>query len=48
MNQIVDGVENISPGLSFAAGNIFGISQIDVKSVEMVVGHPLLFMVPEE
>jgi iron complex outermembrane receptor protein len=38
MNQIVDGVENVSPGLSFAAGNIFGLSQIDVKSVEMVVG----------
>jgi hypothetical protein len=38
MNQIVDGVENISPGLSFAAGNIFGASQIDVKSVELVVG----------
>jgi hypothetical protein len=38
MNQIVDGVENISPGLSFAAGNIFGVSQIDIESVEMVVG----------
>ena len=24
--------------LSFAAGNIFGLSQLDVKSVEMVVG----------
>ncbi len=38
MNQIVDGMENIAPGLSFAAGNIFGVSQIDVESVEMVVG----------
>jgi iron complex outermembrane recepter protein len=38
MNQIVDGVENLSPGLSFSAGNIFGLSQIDIKSVEMVVG----------
>ena len=38
MNQIIDGVENISPGLSFAASNIFGLSQIDVKSLEMVVG----------
>lgn len=38
MNQIVDGVENVSPGLSFAAGNIFGVSQIDIESVEMVVG----------
>ena len=38
MNQIVDGMENIAPGLSFAAGNIFGVAQIDVESVEMVVG----------
>ncbi|TAJ10130.1 TonB-dependent receptor [Marinilabiliaceae bacterium JC017] len=38
MNQIVDGVENIAPGLSFAAGNIFGLSQIDIESLEMVIG----------
>ena len=38
MNQVVDGVENTSPGLSFAAGNIFGVPQIDIESVEMVVG----------
>ncbi|GAB1451233.1 TonB-dependent receptor [Draconibacterium sp.] len=38
MNQVVDGIENVSPGLSFAAGNIFGVSQIDIESVEMVVG----------
>src|SRR4030043_667714 len=38
MNQIIDGVENIAPGLSFSAGNIFGLSQIDVNSLEMVVG----------
>jgi hypothetical protein len=38
MNQIVDGVENVSPGLSFAAGNIFGVSQMDIESIEMVVG----------
>ncbi len=38
MNQIIDGMENISPGLSFSAGNIFGLSQMDVESVELVVG----------
>ncbi len=38
MNQIIDGVENVSPGLSFSAGNIFGLSQLDVESLEMVVG----------
>ncbi len=38
MNQIVDGVENIPPGLSFSAGNIFGLSPIDIESVELLVG----------
>jgi hypothetical protein len=38
MNQIIDGVENVSPGLSFAAGNLFGISELDVESVELIVG----------
>ncbi len=36
--QYVDGVENIAAGLSFAAGNIIGLSQIDVESVELLVG----------
>ncbi len=38
LNQIVDGVENTSPGLSFAAGNMFGMSELDVESVELLVG----------
>jgi iron complex outermembrane receptor protein len=38
MNQIIDGVENVSPGLSFSAGNIFGLSEMDIESLEMVVG----------
>lgn len=38
MNQLVDGIENISPGLSFAAGNMFGSSELDVESVELLVG----------
>ena len=38
LNQMVDGIDNISPGLSFAAGNIFGISDIDLESVELIVG----------
>ncbi len=38
MNQIVDGVENIPPGLSFSAGNIFGLSPLDVESIELLVG----------
>ncbi len=38
MNQLVDGIENISPGLSFAAGNMFGLSELDAESVELLVG----------
>ena len=38
MNQLVDEVDNISPGLTFAAGNIFGLSQLDLESIELLVG----------
>ncbi len=38
MSQLVDGVENIPPGLSFSAGNLFGLSPVDVESVELLVG----------
>ena len=38
LNQLVDGMENIPPGLSFAAGNILGLSQVDVESVELLIG----------
>jgi len=38
MLQLVDGIENTSPGLTFAAGNLFGLSQLDLESVEMAVG----------
>ncbi|NPA38054.1 MAG: TonB-dependent receptor plug domain-containing protein [Chlorobi bacterium] len=38
MIQIIDGVENISPGMSFAPGNLAGLSQSDIESVELIVG----------
>jgi outer membrane receptor protein involved in Fe transport len=38
MSQIIDGVENVPPGLSFSAGNIFGLSELDVKSIELLIG----------
>lgn len=38
VNQMIDGVDNAIPGLSFAAGNIFGIPPLDVESVELLVG----------
>ncbi len=38
MNQMVDGMDNAPPGLNFSAGNIFGINQTDIESVELLPG----------
>ena len=36
--QLVDGVDNQTPGLSFAVGNLFGASDLDVESAELIPG----------
>ncbi|MVM30016.1 TonB-dependent receptor plug domain-containing protein [Spirosoma sp. HMF4905] len=36
--QLVDGMDNQSPGLGFAVGNLFGVSDIDVESAELIPG----------
>jgi len=36
--QLVDGVDNQTPGLSFAVGNLFGSSDLDMESVELMPG----------
>lgn len=36
--QIIDGVDNQSPGLNFALGNFAGASELDVQKVEIIVG----------
>ena len=36
--QLVDGMDNAAPGLNFAVGNLLGISELDVKSVEVLPG----------
>lgn len=36
--QLIDGVDNQSPGLNFSLGNFLGASEIDVNSTEIVVG----------
>ncbi len=38
MNQLIDGIDNFAPGLNFAAGNIVGISELDLESVELLPG----------
>ena len=36
--QIIDAVDNQSPGLNFSLGNFLGASELDVQKVEIVVG----------
>ncbi len=36
--QLIDGMDNAAPGLNFPAGNLIGISPLDVASVELVPG----------
>jgi outer membrane receptor protein involved in Fe transport len=36
--QLVDGMDNSSPALNFALGNLLGVSDIDVASVEILPG----------
>ena len=36
--QLVDGMDNSSPALNFAFGNLLGMSELDVKTVELLPG----------
>lgn len=36
--QLVDGMDNQAPGLNFSLGNFVGASELDVQSVDLVVG----------
>ena len=36
--QLVDGMDNSSPALNFALGNLLGMSDLDVKTVELLPG----------
>ncbi|MEL6256234.1 MAG: TonB-dependent receptor, partial [Bacteroidota bacterium] len=36
--QLIDGVDNQSPGLNFSLGNFLGASELDLESVDLIVG----------
>jgi outer membrane receptor for ferrienterochelin and colicin len=36
--QLIDGVDNQSPGLNFSLGNFLGASELDIQKVDLVVG----------
>ena len=38
MVQLIDGMDNQAPGLNFSVGNIVGISELDLESVELMPG----------
>ncbi len=44
--QIIDGVDNQSPGLNFSLGNFLGSSELDIKKVDLIVGASSAFYGP--
>jgi len=36
--QLIDGIDNQAPGLNFPVGNVVGIGELDLESVEMIPG----------
>ena len=44
--QLIDGVDNQSPGLNFALGNFLGASDLDIRRVNVVAGASSAFYGP--
>ncbi len=44
--QVIDGIDNAAPSVNFAFGNFLGASELDLKSVELVVGASSAFYGP--
>ncbi len=44
--QLIDGIDNQSPGLNFSLGNFLGASDLDVKNVDIVAGASSAFYGP--
>ena len=44
--QLIDGVDNQSPGLNFSLGNFLGASDLDVNAVNIIVGASSAFYGP--
>lgn len=44
--QIIDGVDNQSPGLNFSLGNFLGASELDVEQVDLIIGASSAFYGP--
>ena len=44
--QLIDGVDNQSPGLNFSLGNFLGASELDVKRVDLIQGASSAYFGP--
>lgn len=44
--QLIDGVDNQSPGLNFSLGNFLGASDLDVQSVDVIAGASSAYFGP--
>lgn len=44
--QLIDGVDNQSPGLNFSLGNFLGASELDIQKVDLIVGASSAFYGP--
>ncbi|MGQ3015633.1 MAG: carboxypeptidase-like regulatory domain-containing protein, partial [Flavobacteriales bacterium] len=44
--QLIDGVDNQSPGLNFSLGNFLGSSELDIKRVDIIQGASSSFYGP--
>lgn len=44
--QVIDGVDNQSPGLNFSLGNFLGAPELDINKVDLVVGASSAFYGP--
>ncbi|MBK9688130.1 MAG: TonB-dependent receptor [Saprospiraceae bacterium] len=44
--QIIDGVDNQSPGLNFSLGNFLGAPELDIQKVDLVVGASSAYYAP--
>ncbi len=44
--QLIDGVDNQSPGLNFSLGNFLGASDLDVQSVDIIAGASSAYFGP--
>ena len=44
--QLIDGVDNQSPGLNFSLGNFLGCSELDVLKVDLIAGASTAYFGP--